>query len=57
MIEEKLPLAWKKKALDAFAFMPIEKIITMKIQVKLQVGYHLALQIKDWLVEVKGRCV
>ena len=56
MSEEKLSLAWKKKALDAFAFMPIERITTMKIQIKLQVGYHLALKIKDWLVEVKGRC-
>ena len=56
MREEKLSLAWKKKALDAFAFMPIERITTMKIQIKLQVGYHLALKIKDWLVEVKGRC-
>ena len=49
MRKEKLSLAWKKKALDAFAFIPIEKITTMKIQVKLQVGYHLALKIKDWL--------
>ena len=49
MREEKLSLAWKKKALDAFAFTPIEKITTMKIQVKLQVGYHLALKIKNWL--------
>ena len=54
MREEKLSLAWKKKALDAFAFMPIEKITTMKIQIKLQVGYHLALKIKDWLLKVKG---
>ena len=53
MSEEKLSLAWKKKALDAFAFMPIEKITTMKIQIKLQVGYHLALKIKDWLVLIK----
>ena len=56
MREEKLSLAWKKEALDAFAFMPIEKITTMKIQIKLQVGYHLALKIKDWLVHIKGRC-
>ena len=56
MREEKLSLVWKKKALDAFAFMPIEKITTMKIQIKLQVGYHLALKIKDWLVQIKGRC-
>ena len=54
MREEKLSLAWKKKALDAFAFMPIEKITTMKIQIKLQVGYHVALKIKDWLFKVKG---
>ena len=53
MREEKLSLAWKKKALDAFAFMPIEKITTMKIQIKLQVRYHLALKIKDWLVQIK----
>ena len=56
MREEKLSIVWKKKALDAFAFMPIEKITTMKIQIKLQVGYHLALKIKDWLVRIKGRC-
>ena len=56
MREEKLSLTWKKKALDAFAFMPIEKITTMKIQIKLQVGYHLALKIKDWLAQIKGRC-
>ena len=70
MREEKLSLVWKKKALDAFAFTPIEnittmdafaftpieKITTMKIQIKLQVGYHLALKIKDWLVQIKGRC-
>ena len=49
MREEKLSLLWKKKALDAFAFTPIEKITTQKIQIKLQVGYHLALKIKDWL--------
>ena len=49
----KLPLDWKKKALDAFAFMPIEKITVKDIQIKLQVGYHLATQIKDWLVEIK----
>lgn len=35
MREEKLSLAWKKKALDVFAFMPIERITTMKIQIKL----------------------
>ena len=56
MREEKLSLVWKKKALDAFAFMPIEKVTTMKIQIKLQVGYHLALKIKGWLVQIKGRC-
>ena len=56
MREEQLSLVWKKKALDAFAFMPIEKITTIKIQIKLQVGYHLALKIKDWLVTIKGRC-
>ena len=56
MREEQLSLAWKKKALDAFAFMPIEKITAMKIQIKLQVGYHLALKIKDWLAQIKGRC-
>ena len=56
MRDEQLSLAWKKKALDAFAFMPIEKITTMKIQIKLQVGYHLALKIKDWLVRIKGKC-
>ena len=54
MLEEQLSLVWKKKALDAFAFTPIEKITTMKIQIKLQVGYHLALKIKDWLFKVKG---
>ena len=53
---EKISLAWKKKALDAFAFMPIEKITTIKIQSKLNVGYHLALKIKDWLITIKGRC-
>jgi hypothetical protein len=56
MREEQLSLVWKMKALDAFAFMPIERITTMKIQIKLQVGYHLALKIKDWLVQIKGRC-
>lgn len=56
MREEKLSIEWKKEALDAFAFMPIGKITTMKIQIKLQVGYHLALKIKDWLVTIKGRC-
>lgn len=50
---EKLPLAWKKKALDAFAFVPIEKITVKDIQIKLNVGYHLATQIKDWLVKIK----
>ena len=54
MREEKLSLVRKKKALDAFAFTPIEKVTTMKIQIKLQVGYHLALKIKDWLFKVKG---
>ena len=54
MRKEKLSLAWKKKALDAFAFTPIGKITTMKIQVKLQVGYHLALKIKDWIFKAKG---
>ena len=53
MCEEKLSLEWKKKALDAFAFMPRGKITTIKIQIKLQVGYHLALTIKDWLLKVK----
>ena len=53
MREEKLSIAWKKKALDVFAFTPIEKITTMKIQLKLQVGYHLALKIKDWFVKIK----
>ena len=55
MRKEKLSLAWKKKALDAFAFTPIERITTMKVQIKLQVGYHLALKIKDWLVTIKGK--
>ena len=54
MSEEKLSIAWKKKSLDAFAFTPIEEITMMKIQIKLQVGYHLALKIKDWLFKVKG---
>ena len=53
MCEEKLSLAWKMRALDTFAFIPIERITTIKIQIKLQVGYHLALKIKDWLVQVK----
>ena len=53
MREENLSIVWKKKALDAFAFTPIEKITAMKIQIKLQVGYHLALKIKDWLVQAK----
>ena len=56
MREENLSIVWKKKALDAFAFMPIERITTIKIQIKLQVGYHLALKIKDWLAQIKGRC-
>ena len=65
--KEKLSLAWKKralflksyqlskkkKALDAFAFMPIEKITTKEVQIRLQVGYHLALKIKEWLVAIK----
>ena len=55
MPEEKLSLVWKKKALDAFAFTPIKRITTIKIQIKLQVGYHLALKIKDWLVRIKGK--
>ena len=53
MREENLSIVWKKKALDAFAFMPIEKITTKEVQIRLQVGYHLALKIKEWLVAIK----
>ena len=51
--KEKLSLAWKKRELDAFAFMQIEKITTKEVQIRLQVGYHLALKIKEWLVAIK----
>ena len=53
MREEQISLVWKKKALDAFAFMPIEEITTKEVQIRLQVGYHLALKIKEWLVAIK----
>ena len=49
------PVEWKIKALDAFAGIPIGEITTMKIQMQLLVGYHLAVKIKDWLLMVKGR--
>ena len=51
---EELSAEWKKKALDAFADMPAEKITTKEIQIRLQVSYHLALMIKEWLLKEKG---
>lgn len=43
--------AWKEKAMLAFKDVAITDITTKNIQIKLNVGYHLAIQVKDWLIK------
>ena len=47
---EELSDAWKEKAWSVFKDVPTEGINTKAIQIKLKVGCHLALKIKDWLL-------
>ena len=48
---EELSDEWKEKAMLAFKNVVISDIHTKAIQIKWNVGYHLALQIKDWLLK------
>jgi hypothetical protein len=43
--------AWKEKAMLAFKNVAISDIHTKAVQIKLNVGYHLAIQIKEWLLK------
>ena len=52
-MSDTIAIKWKRKALENFAYTAVEKITTKDIQIKLNVGYHLALQIKEWLVKIK----
>ena len=40
---------WKQKAREAFGDVPVDTLKTSQIQVRLKVGYSLALRIKEWL--------
>ena len=51
--QEELSMDWKKKALKAFDSVPSWKITVKALQIKLNVGYHLASKIKDWLLQIK----
>ena len=53
--KEEISKEWKEKAWSIFKSEQTEKINTKAIQIKLSVGYHLALQIKDWLLEERQR--
>lgn len=48
---EELSDEWKEKAMLAFKNVVISDIHTKAIQIKLKVGYHLAIQIKNWLLQ------
>lgn len=51
--QEEISIDWKKKALKAFDGVPPWKITTQALQIKLNVGYHLASKMKDWLLQIK----
>ena len=51
--QEELSMDWKKKALKAFDSVPSWKITVKALQIELNVGYHLASKIKDWLLQIK----
>lgn len=48
---EELSDEWKEKAMLAFKNVVISDIHTKAVQIKLNVGYHLAIQIKNWLLK------
>lgn len=50
---EELSDEWKEKAMLAFKNVAISDIHTKAVQIKLNVGYHLACKIKDWLLQIK----
>lgn len=49
-VSEELSDEWKEKAMLAFKNVVISDIHTKAVQIKLNVGYHLAIQIKNWLL-------
>lgn len=50
--EEELTEEWKKIAYDAFKDIRPEDLRILHIQKKLNVGYSLALRIRDWLMTI-----
>ena len=48
-----IPLEWQERSWEVFKDVPVCQIKTKDIQIKMQVGYHLAIKIKDWLVHIK----
>ncbi|MBR2506973.1 MAG: hypothetical protein IKB70_08785 [Bacilli bacterium] len=50
--EEELSNEWKKIAYETFKDVPIAELRTAQVQVKLKVGYSLAVRIIDWLKTV-----
>ena len=50
--EEKLSNEWKKIAYETFKDVPVSGLRTAQVQVKLKVGYSLAVRIIDWLKTV-----
>ena len=50
--EEELSNEWKKIAYETFKDVPIAELRTAQVQVKLKVGYSLAIRIKNWLKTV-----
>ncbi len=47
--ETVLPLRLRVQAKKAFHGVAVDKITTKDVQIKLSVGYHTAVVIKDWL--------
>ena len=51
---EELSADWKEKAWAVFKDAQTAEIDTKNVQITLSVGYHLALQIRDWLLQKKS---
>jgi hypothetical protein len=50
--EEELTEEWKKIAYETFKDIRPEDLRILHIQKKLNVGYSLALRIRDWLMTI-----
>ena len=51
--KEALSDTWKEKAWAIFKDVATKDINTKVVQIKLNVGYSLAIKIKNWLIEEK----